>query len=165
MTHSTRAVVRPVQDNRDAQVVENLAEIIWTEHYTPIIGAEQVRYMLRKLQSASAVLQQIRNEAFSYFIMELNDEPVGYIGVQDRSPVLFLSKVYVQKASRGHGLGRQGDGLCPKLGPIRRVYIYSAHGEYQQPHGHRGLRSHGLHSNRHESRRHRTGVCHGRLRV
>ncbi|NCB47474.1 GNAT family N-acetyltransferase, partial [bacterium] len=32
----------------DAAELAGLAETIWREHYTPIIGAEQVEYMLER---------------------------------------------------------------------------------------------------------------------
>jgi diamine N-acetyltransferase len=51
-------------------IVETLAGEIWTEHYTPIIGKEQVRYMLDKFQSKDAISGQIRDEGFQYFLIE-----------------------------------------------------------------------------------------------
>ena len=40
---------------RDIALIAGLARQIWTEHYTPIIGAAQVEYMLGRFQSQSAI--------------------------------------------------------------------------------------------------------------
>ena len=37
--------------------ISALAGEIWREHYTPIIGAEQVEYMLAKFQTAERILE------------------------------------------------------------------------------------------------------------
>jgi hypothetical protein len=35
--------------------IENLARAIWSQHYTPIIGASQVEYMVNNFQSFDAI--------------------------------------------------------------------------------------------------------------
>ena len=40
-----------VKDRQAIDTLVQLAREIWTEHYTPIIGAEQVEYMLRHMHS------------------------------------------------------------------------------------------------------------------
>ena len=56
------------RQEQDLQLIEKLAAVIWEEHYTPIIGADQVRYMLDKFQSAAAMLGQIGG-GYEYFII------------------------------------------------------------------------------------------------
>lgn len=94
-----------VATDEDVQTVAALAKEIWTEHYTPIIGAAQVEYMLANIQSESAIRQQIDHERFLYFLIEFDGEPVGYIGVQLGESELFLSKIYVRDSERNKGLG------------------------------------------------------------
>ncbi len=86
--------------------VESLAREIWTEHYTPIIGSGQVDYMLDKFQSGQAIAAQIRTGAL-YFLMQDKGEYIGYLAVQQRGEVLFLSKIYVASSRRGEGYGRK----------------------------------------------------------
>ena len=62
----------------DLTAIANLADIIWREHYTPIIGPEQVEYMLGKFQSASAMSQQL-SEGVSYYTLWLDDLLIGYL--------------------------------------------------------------------------------------
>lgn len=106
---------------KDLQQVQELAEEIWLEHYTPIIGREQVEYMLSRFQSAEAIAEQI-GEGYVYYLMLARGEPAGYLAyVRDPDGVsLQLSKIYVRQAERGSGLGRAGLQLvrdhCLRLG-------------------------------------------------
>ncbi|MBV1911139.1 MAG: GNAT family N-acetyltransferase [Kangiellaceae bacterium] len=82
-----------------------LAEEIWHEHYTPIIGAEQVFYMLDKFQSEQAVTAQI-NDGYEYFEVNFEEELMGYFSLQLRkNDSLFISKFYLAKSARGKRLG------------------------------------------------------------
>ena len=47
----------------DYNTIADLADIIWKEHYIPIIGIPQVDYMLKKFQSAKAIKEQISDGA------------------------------------------------------------------------------------------------------
>ncbi|MEM9925592.1 MAG: GNAT family N-acetyltransferase [Cyanobacteria bacterium P01_D01_bin.50] len=87
--------------------VSKLADIIWNEHYLPIIGKEQVLYMLNKFQSEDAIKQQI-NQGYKYYIIIDNQVEAGYFSVQYRPAKLFLSKFYILKSFRGKGIGKQG---------------------------------------------------------
>lgn len=87
--------------------IETLARHIWTAHYTPIIGPEQVAYMLEKFQSKQAMLAQI-GEGYQYYTLRYEEELAGYLSIQPRGEVLFLSKIYLHAHFRGKGLGRKG---------------------------------------------------------
>ncbi len=83
-----------------------LANSIWHEHYTPIIGSRQVTYMMDKFQKAEFMLQQSSLEQFQYYMVKLDDAPVGYMAYQIVKHKLFLSKLYLKKDSRGKGFSR-----------------------------------------------------------
>ena len=108
-------------NSRDLELVHDLAGDIWREHYTPIIGSEQVQYMLRNFQSATAIAEQIR-EGYVYYLLLSHDVPAGYLAYvkQPDKEGLQLSKLYVHRDMRGQGLGRAGLDLvqehCPQLG-------------------------------------------------
>ena len=93
----------PVHTPGDFQAVEALAFTIWREHYTPIIGAAQVEYMLAKFQTAQAVEQQIREGALYFLIRGGEKENLGFLSVIPRERELFLSKLYLLKDQRGKG--------------------------------------------------------------
>lgn len=81
-----------------------LANEIWREHYTPIIGAEQVNYMIAKYQSPDAIRSQIDQNELVYYLLYVDRQPAGYFAIQIRPAEVFLSKLYVSKSLRRHGL-------------------------------------------------------------
>lgn len=95
-----------VKSDSNLVLIENMANTIWHEHYTPIIGTEQVNYMLDKFQSVSTMRDQI-NQGYQYFLINFNDNAVGYLSFEKRENVLFLSKIYLLKSERGKGIGRK----------------------------------------------------------
>jgi ribosomal protein S18 acetylase RimI-like enzyme len=89
----------------DLFVIEELAKIIWREHYTPIIGSNQVAYMLANFQSVAVMQEQI-SSGYSYHLMIYQEEPVGYLSIRKDADAVFLSKIYVLKDFRGKGIAR-----------------------------------------------------------
>lgn len=95
----------PVSEEGDFQQIETLAREIWEEHYTPIIGADQVAFMLDKFQSVEAMQKQVA-EGYEYFRIQEADRLVGYLAFKEEADGLFLSKVYIHSSARGKGLGK-----------------------------------------------------------
>ena len=95
-------------DREKAMELEKLAKVIWMEHYTPIIGAEQVDYMLSKLQNTDSILRDIGFNSYRYFMVYDDLKPVGYFAVRPESvrKELLLSKLYLHKDCRGRGISR-----------------------------------------------------------
>lgn len=86
--------------------VARLAQEIWNEHYIPIVGQDQVDYMLRKFQCKQAISEQIA-ASYEYFIINCDGKSVGYTAVipgTDNSSMM-LSKIYVKRSHRGNRLG------------------------------------------------------------
>ncbi len=89
-----------------------MADEIWNEHFTPIIGKAQVDYMLDKFQSPHAIREQLEH-GYEYYIFSIDDTDVGYMGINPEEDKLFLSKLYVKKASRKQGIAHRAiDYLC-----------------------------------------------------
>lgn len=84
-----------------------LAGEIWREHFTPIIGTEQVEYMLKNFQSFSAVKKQIEKDGYKYFLMSTGNDYIGYTGIHSEEGSMFLSKLYIRKDMRGKGISRK----------------------------------------------------------
>ncbi len=95
-----------ISSDKNLKKIEDMASIIWHEHYTPIIGIHQVEYMLDKFQSVNTMKAQIET-GYHYFIINDEDEPLGYLSFNQRKQQLFLSKIYVLKESRGKGIGKK----------------------------------------------------------
>lgn len=96
-----------VKTGSDIDVVATLAQEIWTQHFTPIIGESQVKYMLTKFQSADAIKSQI-SSGCEYYLAEVDNERVGYTClIPDlNNSKMMLSKIYIQYSARGKGTGR-----------------------------------------------------------
>ena len=77
-----------------------VADDIWHEHFTPIIGEKQVDYMLDKFLSPEALVEQI-NSGYEYFLLSYDYTFAGFVGINEESDALFLSKFYIHKEFRG----------------------------------------------------------------
>ena len=95
-----------VKSDSDLLLIESMANTIWHEHYTPIIGHEQVVYMLDKFQSVNTMKAQI-DAGYHYFTINKDDKSIGYLSFNKRNKELFLSKIYVLKELRGKGIGKK----------------------------------------------------------
>ncbi len=95
-----------VNTSGDIHIVAKLAREIWQQHFTPIIGAAQVEYMLERFQSADAVKGQI-DGGYEYYLAWLGNEPVGYTGLlaDAADGKLMISKIYIKQSLRGSGIG------------------------------------------------------------
>lgn len=92
-----------VDTDNQIQEVAALADIIWHEHFTPIIGTGQVEYMIDKFQSATALQSQLKDR-YEYYQIFDEGEFCGYCGIHPENGKLFLSKLYVKKECRGRRL-------------------------------------------------------------
>ena len=115
------AEIRHVATDQDIAAVARLAERIWNEHYRPIIGQEQVDYMLDSFQSEEAIADQIAGD-FEYYLLCRDGAAVGYLAVVAKpdDSKMKLSKIYVRGDLRGEGLGREmmefAEELCREWG-------------------------------------------------
>ena len=87
------------------EAIAQLADTIWREHYIPIIGLEQVDYMVENYQSAEAMYSQYI-DGYHYFMINYNNLFVGYISIKKEDYSLFLSKIYISKEYRGKKIGK-----------------------------------------------------------
>jgi len=99
------ANISPLKQTDIAAVVK-IAKPIWHQHYDPIIGKQQVDYMLEKFQSTQAIQEQIA-EGYRYYQVLEEKRTVGYFAVQVQDQTdLFIGKFYLCELVRGKGLGR-----------------------------------------------------------
>lgn len=114
---------RKVTQKKDIDLIAGMAEIIWHEHYTPIIGKEQVLYMLKKFQSSESMMDQIKNGC-SYVLIRHDEKDIGYLAYEQRKNSIFLSKIYLLKESRGKGFGKRAmDYVFEKAGELNCVSV------------------------------------------
>lgn len=100
-------IVLARNSKEDIQRLSKLAKTIWTEHYTDIIGPEQVEYMLRTLQSSAAIEGQMADEGYQYYFLRSDGEDAGYVAIEPEEGRLFLSKIYIDKSFRHRGFAAE----------------------------------------------------------
>lgn len=95
-----------VESLSDVTSVAELAQEIWREHFTPIIGSSQVEYMLEKFQSVEAISAQLEAGA-EYYVTVVENEHVGYVGLVPDvlNKKMMISKIYLRNRARGSGTG------------------------------------------------------------
>jgi len=113
-------IIRKVETEEDIREVVRLAESIWREHYTAIIGKPQVDYMLDKFQSFEAISNQIA-EGQEYCLITDKDRSVGYVGFKSLPEKIFISKIYVLKSLRGKGFGSFAMNFLKSVAKDRRA--------------------------------------------
>lgn len=99
--------LRTVQSEQEIQDLATLAHAIWNQHFPPIIGQDQVDYMVEKFQSIPAISQQI-NEGYQYYQIDHQGQAVGYLALvpDAQSQKVQLSKFYITETMRGQGVGK-----------------------------------------------------------
>lgn len=94
----------PVTNMELVYSLNAIAEEIWHEYFTPIIGKKQVEYMLEKFLSPESLVEQI-NSGYEYFVFSYEYTFAGFAGIHEKDGELFLSKLYVHEDFRGQGIG------------------------------------------------------------
>lgn len=98
---------RFLETRNDFKQLEPFAASIWEQHYTPIIGADQVAFMLNKYQSAQAMFDQF-SAGYKYAVVISGDQKAGYFAYDGKAEKeVFISKLYIHKDFRRRGLGRR----------------------------------------------------------
>lgn len=115
----------PAVTDSEIHDIAVLAEEIWHEHFTDIIGEEQVNYMVDKFQSYPALKEQIQN-GYEYYQIHSGSTMAGYTGVHEDDGALFLSKLYIKKDCRGQHLASEAfrylTALCRERG-LSRIWL------------------------------------------
>lgn len=101
--------------SEELKAVARLAEEIWYECYTPIIGSAQVSYMLENFQSFEAICRQTETDGYNYYLFKTPCANAGYMAVQRQGNDLFLSKFYILKEYRGQKIASQAMAFLEKL--------------------------------------------------
>lgn len=108
-------LIKKVTEKKELQQIESIAKTIWEEHFTPIIGNEQVSYMLQKYQSLEAIKQQIE-EGYQYYLFIYKERVIGYMAIVIEKEAIFLSKLYIEKEYRGLGFSKTALQYMERIG-------------------------------------------------
>lgn len=91
---------------KDVDNISKLAHVIWNDHYVPIIGKEQVDYMLNKMYSHQSLLEQIIEKKHLMFLIFQDEISIGFLSVSLlKEADYFLHKFYIDQQKSNAGIG------------------------------------------------------------
>jgi ribosomal protein S18 acetylase RimI-like enzyme len=99
LTPAGEADIRPLQE---------LAATIWREHYTAIIGAEQVEYMLGRRYTPDRIRDYFLKSDRWLDLLRSSGRPVGYCShsIGEAPGEMTIEQLYLLESQRGRGLGK-----------------------------------------------------------
>lgn len=118
MTLKKIAVHSPEEVTALFEVVQE----IWQEVFTPIIGEKQVAYMLKNYQSIEMIQSEIDNGAH-YFLLYLDELPVGYTAYEETEEQIYISKLYLSSSLRGKGLSSDIFNWYEEIGKGKTLHL------------------------------------------
>jgi diamine N-acetyltransferase len=88
-------------------LIQAMTQEVWPPTYIPIIGQEQVAYMLGLFYSEQALTTQIRDNGHRFIIGYNEDAPVAFASFSETEDGIYkLHKLYILPSVQGRGVGR-----------------------------------------------------------
>jgi ribosomal protein S18 acetylase RimI-like enzyme len=94
---------KEITTEKEIDCLVELIREIWPEVFIPIIGKDQVDYMLVHYQGKDVIVGEIEL-GVKYFFIEEEGCRIGYFAYLPEEDHLLISKVYLKKECRGRGL-------------------------------------------------------------
>lgn len=91
----------------DCHLINELAAKVFPATYRELLSPEQLDYMFEWMYSPENISKQMTESGHVYFICCLDNEPCGYVSVEQQDKDLFhLQKIYVLPDFQGHNIGK-----------------------------------------------------------
>ena len=92
---------------KDIDLLRHIAEKTWFVTYRDMLSQEQMDYMFDRMYSVESLKRQMTEQNHVYFIALSDDEPLGYLSVEQQTETLFhLHKLYILPEGQGKGIGK-----------------------------------------------------------
>jgi diamine N-acetyltransferase len=94
---------------KDIPSIIGIAEKTWWPTYSPILSADQIRYMLDTIYAPEHIEDQISRKIQTYLLLSENEKPQAFASFGERpgEPGVYkLYKLYVLPANHGKGYGQ-----------------------------------------------------------
>jgi diamine N-acetyltransferase len=91
----------------DLHRVQRLAHVIWPEAYADILPAERIPGMLADIYAMETLEADIAERGHQYWLAQAGGDDLGFASAYLSDGRVWIKKLYVLKAARGLGLGRQ----------------------------------------------------------
>lgn len=90
----------------DFKLIAELAKNIWHKHYVPIIGEEQVNYMLEKIYSKNSLTEQTITKKHVFYLIQEEVNTIGFVSISSENETDFwIHKFYVLQNNQNKGVG------------------------------------------------------------
>ncbi|MDB4999019.1 MAG: family acetyltransferase [Mucilaginibacter sp.] len=93
----------------DVEAIIQIAEQTWWPTYEPLLGKEQVAYMLEKIYSQEKITDQVKNNEQTFLLLLEDKQPVAFAAYSPREEdleIYKLHKLYCLPVTQGKGYGR-----------------------------------------------------------
>ncbi|MCQ3034951.1 MAG: GNAT family N-acetyltransferase [Bacilli bacterium] len=94
--------IKLVNSSSDIRNVASLGNEVFGGYYKTLLGEEQTNYMVDKFLSKKAIKNNI-SEGFVYYLINNEEQNIGFIALQYRPAFLYISKCYIKEEYRGQG--------------------------------------------------------------
>ncbi len=106
----------------DVEVIVELANEIWWEHYPAIIGNDQVQYMLKKMYATDVIKSHIERGPQHFFLIQEEGLNEGFISIEINEDDCFIQKFYLRNQKRGKGLSEKCFELLKLMYPHHETF-------------------------------------------
>jgi ribosomal protein S18 acetylase RimI-like enzyme len=87
-------------------VIREITYVVWPATYLPILGQEQLDYMLNLFYTPEALAAQM-NAGHRFIVCYNGDTAVGFASYSEIEPAVYkLHKLYIDTTLQGKGIGR-----------------------------------------------------------
>jgi GNAT superfamily N-acetyltransferase len=93
----------------DVEDILHIAEQTWWPTYEPLLGKEQVAYMLGEIYSEKKITDQVKNNEQTFLLLLEDGQPVAFAAYspRDEDPEIYkLHKLYCLPVTQGKGYGK-----------------------------------------------------------
>lgn len=93
----------------DVDSILQIAEQTWWPTYEPLLGKEQVAYMLGTIYSPDKITDQVKNGSQTFLVLVADGQPVAFAAYSPRGedPEIYkLHKLYCLPVTQGKGYGK-----------------------------------------------------------
>lgn len=93
----------------DVPAILQIAEQTWWPTYEPLLGREQVTYMLSTIYAPEKIMAQVKNAEQTFLLLFEDEQPVAFAAYSPReedAEIYKLHKLYCLPVTQGRGYGK-----------------------------------------------------------
>ena len=92
---------------KDISLIQDLSMQVWPQTYTPIVGKEQVSYMLNLFYAPAELKKQMKQLGHRFLLCYDDDLPVAFASWSEAEGNIYkLHKLYIVEGQQGKGIGQ-----------------------------------------------------------